>query len=146
MKVILLQDVAKIGRRYEEVSVPDGYALNMLIPKGMAEVATSLNRKKVAAHRGVQAASLSASEDSLMEAVEKIKENALSVEVEANDKDHFFQSLKIESIVDAAARDGILLKAEQIVISDPIKSLGEHPIILKAGSKSVEVKINVVKV
>ena len=44
MKVILLQDVAKIGRRSEVVEVPDGYAQNKLIPKGMAQPAQGPSR------------------------------------------------------------------------------------------------------
>ena len=40
MKVILLRDVAKLGRRFAVVEVPDGFALNQLIPKGMAEAAS----------------------------------------------------------------------------------------------------------
>ena len=47
MKVILLKDVAKIGRRHEVAEVPDGYALNMLIPKGLAKAGTPENIKKL---------------------------------------------------------------------------------------------------
>ena len=47
MKVILLRDVAKIGRRFEIVEVPDGYALNKLIPKKDAEAATPANVKRI---------------------------------------------------------------------------------------------------
>ena len=47
MKVILLRDVAKIGKRYEIVEVPDGFALNKLIPKKDAEAATPVNVKRV---------------------------------------------------------------------------------------------------
>ena len=48
MKVILLQDVAKIGKRSDLVEVPDGYAMNQLIPKRMAETATAQNKKRIA--------------------------------------------------------------------------------------------------
>ena len=47
MKVILLKDVAKIGRRFEIKEVPDGYALNKLIPKNMAQFATPENIKRI---------------------------------------------------------------------------------------------------
>ena len=60
MKVILLQDVAKIGKRFETVDVPDGYALNMLIPKRMAEPATPENLKRVDARRTKAAAAAGA--------------------------------------------------------------------------------------
>ncbi len=48
MKVILLRDVAKIGKRYEVANVPDGFALNKLIPQGDAQAATPDNVKRVA--------------------------------------------------------------------------------------------------
>ena len=48
MKILLLQDVKKIGRKNEIVEVPDGYANNMLIPKGWAISAHSPQAKKLA--------------------------------------------------------------------------------------------------
>ena len=47
MKVILLQDVAKIGRRFDIVEVPSGYGMNKLIPQGMAKPATPENVKAI---------------------------------------------------------------------------------------------------
>jgi peptidylprolyl isomerase len=61
MKVILLQDVAKIGKRFEVANVPDGYALNQLIPKRMAEPATPANMKKIERRQAERTASAEAS-------------------------------------------------------------------------------------
>ncbi len=60
MKVILLQDVAKIGRRYSIVEVNDGYALNQLMPKKLAEPATPANVARVEKMRSSTAASADA--------------------------------------------------------------------------------------
>ncbi len=59
MQVILLQDVAKIGRRFDVVNVADGYGLNKLIPQGMAKPATPENIKKIKAQSASNEASQS---------------------------------------------------------------------------------------
>ena len=55
MKVILLKDVAKLGKKYEVKEVPDGHATNFLIPRGLVEIATSGGLKKVELSREKEA-------------------------------------------------------------------------------------------
>ncbi|MBI2474103.1 MAG: 50S ribosomal protein L9, partial [Candidatus Taylorbacteria bacterium] len=47
MKVVLLQEVAKVGHRHDVKNVADGFALNFLIPQGLAETATEKAVKRV---------------------------------------------------------------------------------------------------
>jgi large subunit ribosomal protein L9 len=47
MRIILLHDIPKVGKKYDIKNVSDGHALNLLIPKGLAEVATPAAQKKV---------------------------------------------------------------------------------------------------
>jgi large subunit ribosomal protein L9 len=56
MKVILTQDVKKLGKKGETVEVSDGYGSNYLIPKGLAKASTSTSQKELAKENAAEAA------------------------------------------------------------------------------------------
>ena len=55
MKVILLQDVRKVGKKGETVTVSDGYGANFLIPKGLAKLSTETSQKELARDNAAEA-------------------------------------------------------------------------------------------
>ncbi|MFT5036981.1 MAG: large subunit ribosomal protein L9 [Candidatus Azotimanducaceae bacterium] len=144
MKVILLQDVAKIGRRFSVVDVPHGHALNMLIPKGMAQEATPQNLKNIQARTSKVEEDRQLSDASFSDALKALKETAVVVTVEANEKGHLFEALKSDKISDALHANGAAIKADQIQIETPIKELGEHTVSLVEGEVKGSVVITVV--
>lgn len=134
MKVILLKDVAKIGRRYEVVVVPDGFALNKLIPRKMAEAATGESLKRLQNVSSKQTEDkehqLSAFKDALL----VLEDTPVTLEVEANAEGRMFSALKADAIAQAVQKSTQLsIGAEQIVLKSPIKSTGEHKIELVSG-------------
>ena len=143
MKVILLQDVAKIGRRFEVTTVPDGYALNMLLPKGMAETATPENLKKLKARTQKAVAAGAASDSAFSEALETLQGKTLTITAELNEQGHMFEALKASAIVEAAAGAGATLTEEQITL-DAIKEAGVHEVAVAHGDHSGAIKIEVV--
>ena len=144
MKVILLQDVAKIGRRFEVTEVPDGYALNMLLPKGMAEAATPENLKRLKARTDKMEAAGAATADQFKATVEKIGENKLTISAELNEQGHMFEALKPAAVVAAAADLGATLTESQVVLANSIKEAGEHQVELTEGEESATITIEVV--
>lgn len=145
MKVILMRDVAKIGRRNQIVEVPDGYAQNQLIPKKWALAATPQNLKRIEAlHAGV-AASKDAKEGSFMASVDTLKASELSISVEANEQGHLFKAIHEKDIVEAAKAKGVQLEVAHISIPTQIKSVGTHTISLVHGSHSIPYTITIVK-
>jgi len=145
MKVILLQDVAKIGRRFELVTVPDGYAMNMLIPKHMAEPATPQNIKRLSSQTAkAEAAEATVSAD-FDQAVVALEGKTISVAVELNDKGHMFEALKPATIVEALQEMGVTVPVERIQLDSPIKEAGDYKIALVAGAQSAPLSITVEK-
>jgi len=145
MKVILLRDVAKIGRRFDVVNVPDGFALNKLIPKGLAESATGESLKRLQNISAKLQKDRTSEAVSFNEALTSLKDIEVPVEVEANPEGRMFQALKIEAIVEAVAKaTGITLHSEQIVLEAPIKSLGEHKVTLVSGETKGEFVVNLI--
>lgn len=141
MKVILLRDVAKIGRRFEVVSVPDGYALNLLIPKKDAEPATPANLKKIAQQKARSASVKEADLSTFKIMAEKLCQEPLSIKTKVNDSGHLFQSVHASDIVSAAKEKGIEITENTIQIEKPIKEAGEHKVTLKLQTVSYTLPI-----
>ena len=143
MKVILLRDVAKIGKRYEVVNVPDGYALNKLIPQKDAQAATPDNVKRVANMRLKNKSDKEGVLSALKKGAAQITEEPLVITMQANEQGHLFQSVHAADIVAAAAKRSIDIPEEYVVFTSPIKSVGVHTAILKAQGESFTISLNV---
>ena len=145
MKVILLQDVAKIGKRFSVVETPDGYALNQLIPKKMAEAATPANMKKIERRQAETVATKEADGARFEAAKEAFATHKVIIPVEANEQDHLFKAVHEMDIVKAAQAVGIDIEAAMIKIGTPIKALGEHSVQLVSGTHVAAVTIEVIR-
>lgn len=144
MKVILLQDVAKIGRRFTVVDVPHGFAMNKLIPQKLAQEATPENMKQLKM-RAEKAANTSAAQDaSFQEAVLKIKDAQLTIAVDASENGHLFESLKPERIAKHLAGEGIIIPPEWIHVDEPIKNIGAYTVDLVSGQQREKLSFEVV--
>jgi large subunit ribosomal protein L9 len=145
MKVILVRDVAKIGRRNQIVEVPDGYAQNQLIPKKWALPATPQNLKRIEAlHAGV-AASKDAKEEQFLASVKKLESNPVTITADANEQGHLFKAIHEKDIVEAAKGVGVQLEVATVKIPTLIKSVGEHTIHLVHGTHAVPYTITIAK-
>jgi large subunit ribosomal protein L9 len=144
MKVILLRDVAKIGKRYEIVEVPDGFALNKLIPKGDAQPASPENIKRVNNLRAKTQLTKSEELVALKVVAETLKQEPLQVSAQANEQGHLFQAVRAEDIIAAAAARMVQIAKEHITIDSPIKSVGEHIISLKSQKEVFAVTLNII--
>lgn len=145
MKVILLKDVAKIGRRFEVVVVPDGFALNKLIPKNMAKAATPENLKRIQNLSSKMEHDKKVESAAFIEAVKTLKEVQVPVAVDANPEGTMFQALKADAIVAAVAEaTSLTIDVEDLVMETPIKSLGEHVVKLVSGDVHGELTLHVI--
>ena len=143
MKVILTRDVAKLGRRFSIAEVPDGYALNKLIPSGMALAATPENVKKVQARTDKQAETKITEVADFKTAVEALKASPVVLKVDANAQDHLFKSVKANDIAIALASHGHAIPVDAIKLAEPIKALGEYQIPVALGGASDSITISI---
>lgn len=131
MKVILKKDVAKLGKRHAVVEVPDGYALNKLIPQGMAIPASPENLKRISNLKAEAFAHMAADEGAYLAALATLATKTITLTVEANAQGHLFKAIKANDIHDALVAEGITaIPISAITITSPIKSCGEHVITL----------------
>jgi large subunit ribosomal protein L9 len=144
MKVILLRDVAKIGKRYEIVNVPDGFALNKLVPQKDAEPATPANLKRVNNMRAKDKTDKAAVVDMLKKIVSDLAASPLLVPMQANEQGHLFQGVHVEDVVKAAHERGVSIDKDFVSFETPIKSVGQHSVQLKNQQESFNITIEVV--
>ena len=138
MKVIFLQDVARVGKRHDIKEINDGYAMNFLFPRKLAELATpsaiaelEKGKKNIEIEREVQ-------EELLLKNLEEIKGKVVHLKAKADEKGHLFSKIHNKDIVDEMKREHHAdINEEFIVLEKPIKEIGEHdiPIVIK-GKKS----------
>lgn len=132
MKIILLQDVPKTGRKYDIKNVSSGYARNFLFPRGLAELATpdkiksaETRKKQAEQEKEVQSDILDKNIDSLEGLIIEIKEKA-------NEKGHLFAGINKKEISKILKEKSHLdVPVELIELDEPIKEIGKHKIKVK---------------
>lgn len=135
MKVILLKDVARIGRRFEVKDVPDGHALNMLIPKGLVQPATPENMKRLNERVGKKEASGATQKETFEATLEALKTASVTMSVSASEQGHLFKSIKATDIAALVSKEIGPLTADQVSLHTPIKSVGSHEITVAFGDR-----------
>lgn len=142
MKIILLKDVQKIGRKYDVKNVSDGHALNFLIPNGQAEIATPAVIKKIEKIKAEDTAHKKVQEDLLIMNLKTIEGLVLEVTEKANEKGHLFAGLHKEEIIERIRREkNIELLSDFVDMDKPIKEVGEHTVLIKVKDRTAKLKI-----
>jgi len=144
MKVILLQDVAKIGRRHQVVEVPDGYARNKLIPMRAALPATPEQLAKRKAHVAQAAAQQALDAAALHTSLDRLQATTLTITAAANEQGHLFKQVGPKDIAAAAAIAGSPLPLSALVVDTPIKAVGVHVVKVKTPPGVAELVVTVV--
>ena len=144
MKVILLKDVANVGKKGTVKELANGFAQNFLIARGLAEIATASKVKNAekAVTEGI--AKQEEARAALEAGIKKLKGEGLIIRVTANEKEHLFEALHADVIV-SHLQDiiGVVVEESSIIIDTPIKALGTYTVHVAVGSKKVPVTIAV---
>ncbi len=143
MKVILLEDVENLGKKYEVKEIKSGYARNFLIPKNLVKLATKQNLKWL---RDQKAAMEKQSEEDLkksQEAASKIDGLEVSISVKVGPEGQLFESINNVKIAEKLKEMGFNIKKSQINLEKPIKELGEFPVKINL-DHNLETEINLI--
>lgn len=131
MKVILLEDVDRLGKMGEVISVKEGYARNYLIPKKKAKEATAGNMKILDSLKKKQAAIDSERLKEAKTLADKITNLSLTIAAQAGEEEKLFGSISAEMISEALTGEKIHIDKKDIVIEEPIKKLGVYQVTVK---------------
>ena len=146
MEVILREHVDNLGRRGEIVKVADGYARNYLLPRKLALPATDANRKHIERERRIL---------ELREAEEKGQAEAIAARLATVDltiarrvgeTEQLYGSVTAADIADLLKAKGFEVDRRKLILPEPIKAIGDHPVPLKLLREvSVPLTVRVVK-
>ncbi len=128
MKVILLQDVENVGKKYEIKEVKDGHARNLLIPKNLVKIATKENLKWLKEQRDVIEKEASEDLKVVQELASRLDDEEVSIPVKVGEKGELFESVNAQKIADKLKEMGFEVKKSQIKLDSPIKEAGEFPV------------------
>lgn len=146
MKVILKQDVEKLGRRGDVINVAPGFGRNYLIPRKMAMAVTATNLKAVEIERQAQKKKLEVERKSFQSLVERLNQVSLTFTRRAGDKDVIFGSVSSGDVKEALDGLGYDIDKKKILLDEPIKRLGNFTVPVKISSDDrAEVKIVVAR-
>ena len=137
MKVILLEDVKGSGKAGQVVKVSDGYARNMLIPRGLALEATPANLKQHEKKKEAQEKKFREDKAKAQEMAEKLLKEGIEIKTKAGANGKVFGSITSKDIADALQALGYDIDKKKILLDAPIKTTGFTEVTGK-------VKINVV--
>jgi len=128
MKIILLKDIEKIGKKFDVKEAADGYVRNLLIPKGLVKPATEANLKWLEAEKGKEAKIAEGELKQIQEVVSKIDGVELIVNTKVGKGEKIFGSVTATKISDLLKEMGFDIKKSQIELEKPLKEIGEWPV------------------
>jgi large subunit ribosomal protein L9 len=131
MKVILLQNVPKIGQKGDVKDLKEGYVRNMLLPRGLAKIATAGDLKSLKKQAEAKEEYHNAEVSRVAEVFKKLEGEAIEISEKTNDKGHLFAKVGKDEVIAAVKKNaGVTLKEDWFDL-EPIKEVGEYTVDLK---------------
>lgn len=128
MKVILTEEIRGLGTRGDVVTVKDGYARNYLIPKNLAQEATTGNLKAIEHQRRKWALLAQEEKAAAQKSADSIKGVKIQITKRVGEHGHLFGSVTANEIADALEAKGIAVDKRRIELAAPIKNVGVHDV------------------
>jgi large subunit ribosomal protein L9 len=141
MKVILLADIKKIGRKGEVKNVADGYATNLLFPKKLAEPATDAKLAEVARMQAEKEAAKRAEEAALDRMLDGLRGARIEVPARATPHGGLFKAVGQKEISRAILEQRSLEIPTPSIDTEPLHTTGEHTVKLKSANTKSEITV-----
>lgn len=143
MKVILLQDVKTVGKKFEVKEVADGYARNFLFVKKLAQPATEEALQWLEIQKEILSQKAETDLKKIQELASRLDDLEVTVPVKIGDEGQLFESVGAQKIAERLKEMGFDLKKNQIKLEEPIKELGESQVKLSL-DHNLEAEIRVI--
>ena len=145
IELLLIQSVDHLGKQGDVVSVRPGFAMNYLLPQGLATIATDHHKRMVEKHRAKLQEIQNARLAGLRNMVDELAKLSITIEANANDEGHLYGSVGAVEIVNALKRSEVTITAYQVRLKGPLKELGLYTVAIHLGHEiDAELKVWVV--
>lgn len=142
MKIILKKDVESVGSAGDLVNVSDGYARNFLIPRGLGIEASSRSMKALEDEMEVAARRVQKKKKAAQSMARQLEGVTCNISRKVGQQDKMFGSVTTKDIGNALREQGIEIDKRNILLEEPIKSLGEFSVKIKLESGvSADIKV-----
>ena len=141
MKVVLLEDIKKLGEKGDIIEIHNGYAMNFLIPNKKAVDCSSVSGKNIRTEKDKKIDKKTTEIESLMEEFLKISD-VINLKVKTNEKGHLYDSITPSKLVNFLKEDQIDAQKDWFDFEN-IKEIGEYEIKALYKNKKRNIKLNV---
>jgi large subunit ribosomal protein L9 len=145
VELLLVQAVDHLGKQGDVVTVKAGYALNYLLPQGLATYATEHHKRMVEKHRAQLEQIEKARLAGLRSQADELSRQSVTIEANANDEGHLYGSVGPQDIVNALKRNKVTITQDQVRLKGPLKELGLYTVKIHLAQEiEAEIKVWVV--
>lgn len=146
MQLILLDDVKKLGKKGDVINVAEGYARNFLIPRNLAVEATGGKLKNLEMQKRAVNDQKQKTENKARELGSKIEGLKIIISTRVGEAGKLFGAISNKDIAEALQNNhGLVVDKKKIILKNPIKALGEYPIVIKLHpAVQAQITLNVV--
>ncbi|MEM8866302.1 MAG: 50S ribosomal protein L9 [Planctomycetota bacterium] len=134
-QVLLIQSVEHLGHQGDVVEVKPGYALNYLVPQGLATVASDHHKRMVEKHKAKLQELERQRNASLRAEAAEIGKQSVTIEANATEEGHLYGSVGAPEIVAALKKSGVSLRTDQIKLEGALKELGLYTVKIRLSSE-----------
>lgn len=125
MKVILLADVKKVGKKGETVDVSDGYGANFLIPRGLAKLSTEATQKELARDNAAETARQKELKVKAQEVADRLSHIEVKFKAKVGKDGRMFGSISTKEIAEGLEKQwGIVIDKRKFIDKFPVNALG----------------------
>lgn len=140
MKVILQQEVKKLGHKGDILEVSEGYARNFLLPKGLALEATNANINMLKQQKESEVAKQRKILEEMQALGEKVKGVTVTIKAKIGEGGRMFGSVTAKDVADALEKQHkLVLDKRKIELKEAIKSLGEYTVPVRLHAEVIAV-------
>ena len=144
MKVILREDVEKLGKAGDVVKVADGYGRNYLIPRQLALLANLRNMKTLEHDRRVIETRAKKARKAAEDVAASISGMTLSIPARAGEEGKLFGAVTSRDIAEALEAKGVKVDRKAVQLEEPIKQLGDYKVKIRIAAEVVpEISVTV---
>ena len=145
MKVILQQDVKKLGKKGDIVEVSEGYGRNFLLPRKAAVLANAENMNVAKAQAGSKARKEAMATDEAKLMAAQLEKVSVTIPVKIGENGKLFGSVTGKDVADALKKEKIDIDRRKITIKGEVTGAGEYEAVIKVHpSITSTIKVNVV--